>query len=179
MRNKEWWRGGRRKGQEWIRSNGKLNLYSVQGCMCVQLFVLSPDGEGWGPVAGAESCALCIPAPGMCQESINAVSTDVYQDIKEQPWRKPQYTPRFPLLFVLWKLSGLHLPSGTWLPLCWQHTLEIKEHEFWSQSLVQTWLCNLAALALGQVPSLFYPLPLISKTQIQFLPGRICGNEMR
>lgn len=150
MRTKGWWRGGRSRGEPWIRSNGKLNVEPAQGCTCVQLFAFSPDGEGWGPVGGA--CVLCTldPVPGICQEPRHALCQQMYTKIlKSSIDRSPR------------TLSGSPFSSsyGTFLDrtshlehdrsLCWQPTLERRRHEFWSQTWVQAWPCKLPAMAVG------------------------------
>lgn len=144
----------RRERQRRRRRNGKLNLYSAQGCMWVQLFVLPPDGEGWG-CRGWVLCTL-IPVPGMCQELIKAWCQRMYTKIlKSSNDISPSTHPDFPFGSSYEKFLDCtsHLECDP--PLCWQQTLEIKKHRLWSQSLVQTWLCNLPVMALEQVTSLF------------------------
>ena len=156
MRNKGWWRGRRSRGEDWIWSAvGKLNLYSAKCCMWVQLFVLSPDGEGWAPVGRGwalctqDSSARHVPAVDkrLCQQMYTKIlknSTDV----------SPSILPDFPFCSSHGKFLDCtcHLEHDS--PLCWQHTLEIKNQGLWSQSSVQVWLCSLPAMGLKQVTSL-------------------------
>lgn len=106
--------------------------------------------------AGADSCALCISMPGMLQESINALCQQIYTKILKNSL---DVSPSVSLDFHFSSSYGELLDCTSHLQhdssLSWQHTLKIKEHEFWSQSLVQAWPCNLSAMALGQVTSLF------------------------
>lgn len=114
--------------------------------------------------AGAASCALCISMPGMCQESINALCQQIYTKIlKNSLDVSPSVFPDFHFSSSYGERLDCtsHLQHGS--SLCWQHTLKIKEHEFWRQSLVhatyQLWL-------LGKLLHYSCPLFLISKIQI-------------